>query len=160
MESEANFELSGEVLNEHSASPLQQLTIPLTSSFSRSKPKSIKHKPKDQLLLKAKALTTITEQQTRLAVSAPKKDREESFAEYIALSLKSINDEKVRRRVEFRIHSVLFEVMTEEDRRGNNLPNLNLPYSPSAVITPQIAALQVNFFKIYIILYKIKFNNL
>lgn len=65
--------------------------------FSRAKPKAQKQKPEDQLLLKAtEALTTLNNQQSRLSVTATKKDREVSFAEYIALTLKSIDDEKVR----------------------------------------------------------------
>lgn len=49
------------------------------------------------------------------------RDTEQLFADYMAQILRSIGDERTRRRAEFRLHCALFEFLSDEDR-GSSAP--------------------------------------
>ena len=118
-----------------SSSPFSPILIPPSQPSSYHKPKQ-KLKPEDLLLKTAtESLTYLKQQQERMIQPNIKADTEQLFADYIARSIKSISDEKLRRRAEFKIHAVLYECMSEEDRRPAN-PSSTQQFS-SFIYQPQ-----------------------
>ena len=109
-----------EVIPTQSPSQFSPVVIPPRESSARLKQRP-KSKPEDMLFKTATdALMTFKEQQERFSKPTVQTDTEQLFADYIARSIRSISDEKVRRRAEFKIHAVLFEILSEEERKTSN----------------------------------------
>ena len=114
---------------------------PHTSNTLQTK---IKFKHDDLLLTTAsQALATLKEHKERVALGPPKQDTEQLFADYLARSRRSISDERVRRHAEFRILSVLNDILLEEERRSTTTSS-NVYQLSNAVLQPNASVLQPN----------------
>ena len=121
--------------------PLFLLSL-LTHTSNTFKTK-IKPKQDDLLLTTAsKALATLKKHKERVASKPPKQDTEQLFAEYLARTIRSISDERVRRHAEFRILSVLNDILLEEERRSPT--SSNVYQFSNAVLQPNASVLQPN----------------
>ena len=118
-----NSEISTENPSASTTSSFPTLTIPPQIFGSKPKARKLnKEKPEDVLLKSAAEAITSLKEQSFMSSPTSKMRTEDVFADYIARTLRSITDEKARRCAEFRIHAVLYEVLSNEERRIQMVP--------------------------------------
>ena len=94
------------------------VTIPPYEKSTKSKPKASNKQAEDLLLKTATdALHSLKEERTQKLTAKPSsRTTEDVFADFIARSLKLITDEKARHAAEFRIHGVIYEALSFDER--------------------------------------------